>query len=112
MKEFIKGSAALAPVACLYFGWSRITSVHFRSGLDGSAAALPHMKQKKSGYLIKVSSLNGQEAGLRFAIYAQARNVLRAMSKGLCLEANPCNTPCGRPALPRLPLRQCMRRAT
>ena len=102
----------LAAIACLYFGWSRITSVHFKCELDGIAAALPHMKQKKSGYIIKVSSLNGHEAGLRFAIYAQAMHLVRAMSKGLRQEGNPCNTPCGRPALPRLPLRHCVCGAT
>jgi NADP-dependent 3-hydroxy acid dehydrogenase YdfG len=79
----------LAAIACLYFGWSRITSVHFKCELDGIAAALPHMKQKKSGYIIKVSSLNGHEAGLRFAIYAQAMHLVRAMSKGLRQEGKP-----------------------
>ena len=61
---------------------------------------------EKSGCIILASLVSGQKAGPRFAIYAPAKHVVRTLSKGLRQEANPCNTPCGPPALPRLPLQR------
>jgi NADP-dependent 3-hydroxy acid dehydrogenase YdfG len=59
--------------------------------LYGIAAALPIMKQQKSGHFINVSSVAGHKVGPGFAVYAATKHAVRALSEGLRQEVKPYN---------------------
>jgi NADP-dependent 3-hydroxy acid dehydrogenase YdfG len=58
--------------------------------LYGIAAALPYMKQQKSGHSY-VSSVAGHKVGPGFAVYAATKFAVRALSEGLGQEVKPYN---------------------
>jgi NADP-dependent 3-hydroxy acid dehydrogenase YdfG len=60
--------------------------------LYGIAAALPIMKQQKSGHFINVSSVAGHKVGPGSAVYAATKFAVRALSEGLRQEVKPYNT--------------------
>ena len=62
--------------------WNRMIDVNIRGVLYGIAAALPYMKEQKSGHIINVSSVAGHKVGPGFAVYAQ-----RSSLCGLCPKA-------------------------
>ena len=71
--------------------WNRMIDVNFKGVLYGIAAALPHMKQQKSGHFINVSSVAGHRVGPGFAVYAATKHAVRALSEGLRQEVKPYN---------------------
>ena len=71
--------------------WDRTIDVNIKGVLYGIAAALPHMKQQKSGHIINVSSVAGHKVGPGFAVYAATKHAVRALSEGLRLEGRPYN---------------------
>jgi NADP-dependent 3-hydroxy acid dehydrogenase YdfG len=71
--------------------WSRMIDVNLKGVLYGIAAALPHMKQQKSGHFINVSSVAGHRVGPGFAVYAATKHAVRALSEGLRQEVKPYN---------------------
>ena len=67
--------------------WDRMIDVNIKGMLYGIAAALPHMKQQKSGHFINVSSVAGHKVGPGTAVYAatkyrRARPLRRAAPGG------------------------------
>src|SRR6476660_2970484 len=50
--------------------WDRMIDVNIKGVLYGIAAALPHMKQQKSGHIINVSSVAGHEVMKGSAVYS------------------------------------------
>ena len=62
--------------------WNRMIDVNLKGVLYGIAAALPHMKQQKSGHFINVSSVAGHRVGPGFAVYAATKHAVRALSEG------------------------------
>ena len=48
--------------------------------LYGIAAALPHMKQQKSGHIINVSSVYALKIGPAAAVYCATKFAVRALS--------------------------------
>ena len=50
--------------------WNRMIDVNIKGVLYGIAAALPHMKERKSGHIINVSSVAGHKVGPGSAVYA------------------------------------------
>lgn len=71
--------------------WDRMIDVNIKGVLYGIAAALPHMKERKSGHFINVSSVAGHKVGPGFAVYAATKHAVRAFSEGLRQEVKPYN---------------------
>ena len=71
--------------------WDRTIDVNIKGVLYGIAAALPHMKQQKTGHIINVSSVAGHKVGPGFAVYAATKHSVRALSEGLRQEVKPYN---------------------
>ena len=71
--------------------WDRTIDVNIKGVLYGIAAALPHMKQQKSGHMIFVSSVAGHKIGPDFAVYAATKHAVRALAEGFRQEVKPHN---------------------
>ena len=71
--------------------WDRMIDVNIKGVLYGIAAALPHMKQQKSGHIINVSSVAGHKVTPNGAVYCATKHAVRALSEGLRQEVKPYN---------------------
>ena len=71
--------------------WDRMIDVNIKGVLYGIAAALPHMKQQKSGHVINVSSVAGHKVRAGGAVYAATKHAVLALSEGLRQEVKPYN---------------------
>ncbi len=71
--------------------WDRMIDVNIKGVLYGIAAALPYMKQQKSGHVINVSSVAGHRVRPGNAVYAATKHAVRAISEGVRLEGKPYN---------------------
>src|ERR1043166_1866350 len=71
--------------------WDRMIDVNLKGVLYGIAAALPHMKQQKSGHIINVSSVAGHKVRPGSAVYAATKTAVRVISEGLRQEVKPYN---------------------
>jgi len=71
--------------------WDRMIDVNIKGVLYGIAAALPYMKQQKSGHIINVSSVAGHKVHAGGAVYAATKHAVRALSEGLRQEVKPYN---------------------
>ena len=71
--------------------WDRMIDVNIKGVLYGIAAALPYMKQQKSGHIINVSSVAGHKVRAGGAVYAATKHAVLALSEGLRQEVKPCN---------------------
>jgi NADP-dependent 3-hydroxy acid dehydrogenase YdfG len=71
--------------------WDRIIDVNLKGVLYGIAAALPYMKQQKSGHVINVSSVAGHKVNPGGAVYAATKHGVRIISEGLRQEVKPFN---------------------
>ena len=69
--------------------WDRTIDVNIKGVLYGIAAALPYMKEQKSGQIINVSSVAGHKVGPGSAVYAATKHAVRALSEGLRQEVKP-----------------------
>jgi len=71
--------------------WDRTIDINIKGVLYGIAAALPHMKEQKSGHIINVSSVAGHKVGPGFVVYAATKHAVRVISEGLRQEVKPYN---------------------
>ena len=71
--------------------WNQMIDVNIKGVLYGIAAALPYMKQQKSGHIINVSSVAGHKVTFAGAVYAATKHAVRALSEGLRQEVKPYN---------------------
>jgi NADP-dependent 3-hydroxy acid dehydrogenase YdfG len=71
--------------------WDRMIDVNIKGVLYGIAAALPHMKRRKAGHIINVSSVAGHKVRAGGAVYAATKYAVRALSEGLRQEVKPYN---------------------
>ncbi len=71
--------------------WNRMIDVNIKGVLYGIAAALPYMKQQKSGHIINVSSVAGHKVRPGNAVYAATKHAVRVLSEGLRIEVKPHN---------------------
>ncbi len=86
------GLMPLAPLERLNIDdWDRTIDVNIKGVLYGIAAALPYMKQQKSGHIINVSSVAGHKVRPGNAVYAASKHAVRALSEGLRMEVKPYN---------------------
>lgn len=71
--------------------WNNMIDVNLKGVLYGIAAALPYMKEQKSGHFINVSSVAGHKVRPGAAVYAATKFAVRALSEGLRQEVKPYN---------------------
>jgi NADP-dependent 3-hydroxy acid dehydrogenase YdfG len=71
--------------------WDRMIDVNLKGVLYGIAAALPYMKQQKSGHFINVSSVAGHKVRPGSAVYAATKTAVLVISEGLRQEVKPYN---------------------
>lgn len=93
--DVLLNNAGLMPLAALEQlktdEWDQMIDVNFKGVLYGIAAALPHMKQQKSGHIINVSSVYGHKLGPNATVYCATKHAVRALSEGLRQEVKPYN---------------------
>jgi NADP-dependent 3-hydroxy acid dehydrogenase YdfG len=65
--------------------------VNLRGVLHGIAAALPYMKEQKSGQIINTASVAGHKLFPNAAVYCATKFAVRALSEGLRQEVKPYN---------------------
>jgi NADP-dependent 3-hydroxy acid dehydrogenase YdfG len=86
------GLMPLAPLERLKIDeWDRMIDVNLKGTLYGIAAALPYMKEQKSGHIINVSSVYGHKLGPDATVYCATKFAVRALSEGLRQEVKPYN---------------------
>ncbi len=86
------GLMPLAPLENLRIDeWDRMIDVNLKGTLYGIAAALPYMKEQKSGHIINVSSVYGHKLGPHATVYCATKHAVRALSEGLRQEVKPYN---------------------
>jgi NADP-dependent 3-hydroxy acid dehydrogenase YdfG len=71
--------------------WDRTIDVNIKGVLYGIAAALPYMKEQKSGHIINVSSVAGHKVPAGGAVYSATKYAVRVISEGLRQEVKPYN---------------------
>ena len=71
--------------------WDRTIDVNVKGVLYGIAAALPHMKARRSGHIISVSSVAGHKVNPAGVVYAATKHAVRVISEGLRQEVKPYN---------------------
>jgi NADP-dependent 3-hydroxy acid dehydrogenase YdfG len=71
--------------------WDRMIDVNVKGVLYGIAAALPYMKQQKSGHFINVSSVAVHNVRPTGVVYAATKHAVRVISEGLRMEVKPYN---------------------
>jgi NADP-dependent 3-hydroxy acid dehydrogenase YdfG len=71
--------------------WDRMIDVNIKGVLYGIAAALPYMRQQKSGHIINVSSVAGHKVRSGSAVYAATKSAVLVISEGLRQEVKPYN---------------------
>ena len=81
------GIMPLSPIERLKVeDWDRMIDINVKGVLYGIAAALPIMKQQKSGHVINVSSVAGHKVRPGNTIYAATKHAVRVISEGLRME--------------------------
>ncbi len=86
------GLMPLAPLERLKTDeWDQMIDVNLKGVLNGIAAALPYMKEQKSGHFINVSSVYGHKLGPDATVYCATKFAVRALSEGLRQEVKPYN---------------------
>jgi NADP-dependent 3-hydroxy acid dehydrogenase YdfG len=63
--------------------WDQAIDVNIKGVLYGIAAALPYMKEQKSGHFINVSSVAGHKVRPPSTVYAATKHAVRALSEVL-----------------------------
>ena len=76
---------------CKIDDWDGTVDINIKGVLYGIAAALPHMKEQKSGHIINVSSVAGHKVRPSSAVYAATKTAVRVISEGLRQEVKPYN---------------------
>ena len=71
--------------------FDKTIDVNLKGVLYGIAAALPHMKEQKSGHIINLSSVAGHKLFGGSAVYSATKFGVRALSEGLRQEVKPYN---------------------
>lgn len=78
------GIMPVAPLERLKVGeWDSTIDINLKGVLYGVAAALPHMKQQKSGHLVFVSSVAGHKVAPGMVVYAATKHAVRALAEGV-----------------------------
>lgn len=71
--------------------WNQMIDVNIKGVLYGIAAALPYMKEQKSGQIINVASVAAHKVRANGAVYSATKHAVRVISEGLREEVKPYN---------------------
>lgn len=71
--------------------WNQMIDVNIKGVLYGIAAALPYMKEQKSGHIINVSSVAGHVVRPGGVVYSATKYAVRVISEGLRQEVKDYN---------------------
>ena len=71
--------------------WNQLIDVNIKGVLNGIAAALPFMKEQRSGHFINVSSVAGHVVIPGGVVYCATKHAVRTISEGLRKEVKPYN---------------------
>lgn len=71
--------------------WNQMIDVNIKGVLYGIAAALPYMKEQKSGHVINVSSVAGHVVRPGGVVYSATKYAVRVISEGLRQEVKDYN---------------------
>ena len=86
------GVMPLSPLEqCKLDEWDQMIDVNLRGVLHGIAAALPYMKEQKSGHIINTASVAGHKVFTASAVYSATKFAVRALSEGLRQEVKHYN---------------------
>lgn len=66
--------------------WDQMLDVNVRGVLNGIAAALPVLKEQRSGHVINVSSVGGTKMVVTGAVYCATKAAVNSISEGLRME--------------------------
>lgn len=78
------GVMPLSPLDALRVDeWDRMIDVNIRGVLHGIAAALPHMRARRSGQIVNLSSIGGHAVSPTAAVYCATKFAVGAISEGL-----------------------------
>lgn len=84
------GVMLLAPIRKVTVGeWDRMLDVNVRGLLSCIGEALPHMLERRQGYIVNVGSVAGRRPFYGGTVYAATKFAVRAISAGLRLELAP-----------------------
>lgn len=84
------GVMLLAPIRKLAVGdWDRMLDVNVRGLLFCVGEALPHMLERRQGYIVNVGSVAGRRPFFGGTVYAATKFAVRAISAGLRSELAP-----------------------
>jgi NADP-dependent 3-hydroxy acid dehydrogenase YdfG len=93
--DVMVNNAGLMPHSLLerrkFDDWNAMIDVNLKGVLYGIAAALPYMRQQKSGHIINTSSVAGHKVRACSAVYAATKTAVRVISEGLRQEVKPYN---------------------
>lgn len=91
--DVMLNNAGVMPLAALESlkvdEWDQMIDVNIKGVLYGIAAALPYMKEKRSGHFINVSSVAGHTVIPDGTVYCATKHAVRALSEGLRQEVKP-----------------------
>jgi len=83
------GVMPLSPLDALKVDeWERMVDINIKGVLYGIAAVLPHMRERKQGHIINMSSVAGHVVFPSAAVYCATKYAVRAISEGLRQESN------------------------
>ena len=66
--------------------WNQMIDVNIRGVLHGIAAVITHMRERRSGQIINLSSIGGHQVWPTCAVYSGTKFAVLAISEGLRLE--------------------------
>ena len=70
-------------VNCDQDSWDKMIDVNIRGSLNCIAAVLPGMVERRSGYIVNMSSVRGVVAGTGGAVYGGTKHFIEGLSNGL-----------------------------
>jgi len=88
--DVIVNNAGVMPLSPLHqkkiTEWDLMIDINIKGVLYGIAAVLPHMRAKKAGHIINVSSIAGHLVFEASAVYSGTKFAVRAITEGLRME--------------------------
>ena len=93
--DVLINNAGIMPLSPLEYlkveDWDACIDINIKGVLYGIAAALPYMKEQKSGHIISVSSVAGHTISPGGAVYSASKYSVRVISEALRQEVKPYN---------------------
>ena len=85
--DFLINNAGLMPLSFIkslkFDEWDQMIDVNIKGVLYSTAAVVPHMKEKKSGHIVNISSVAGRIVFPAGSVYCATKHAVTAFSEGL-----------------------------